>query len=202
MLVPTATPVAKPLALMVAAVLDAQVTVASCATLAAVPSVITPLAVNCVVLPTVTDAGLGAIDKLANTAALTVKVTVLDGTPAILAVMVVVPTPTLDTLPAAFTVATAGLLDVQVTAPETSAVVPSEYVAIVMKVAGNPFATDAVVLDTVSETTTATVTFNAAVGELIPARLAVTVVLPTATPVATPVAAILAVAGVAVVQVT
>lgn len=204
LVVPAATPVAKPLALMVAvaAVLDAQVSVASCAALAVVPSVIRPLAVNCVVLPTVTAAGLGAMDKVANTAALTVNVIVLDGTPAMLAVMVVVPTATLDTPPVALTVATAGLLDAHVTAPETSAVVPSEYVAVVMNVAGKPLGTDAVVLDTLNEVITATVTFNAAVGEVIPASDAVTVVLPTATPVATPVAAMLAVAGAAAVQVT
>jgi hypothetical protein len=132
-LVPVATAVAKPAVapeatmVAVAGVAEAQVTwlVRFCVVL--LENV--PVAVNCWVNPAAIlgNAGVTAIDV--NVAAVTVTVAVPTTVP-LVAVMALLPAARPDTNPVPDTVAAAGVADAQVTVPERSLLVLSEYVPV------------------------------------------------------------------------
>ena len=76
--------------------------------------------------PFATVAGDGVMAMAVNSGAVTVKVALLEVTPLADAVMVVLPCAKLVAMPVEFNVATAVLLDAQLTEPETLADTPSE----------------------------------------------------------------------------
>lgn len=90
-------------------------------------------------------------------------------------------------MPLVFSVLTAVLLEVQITAPETLPVVPSEYVPVAVNVTDLPFGVEGARGLMLIPFNTAAVTDRLAAGEAIPFAKAKTVVTPTPTPVATPV---------------
>lgn len=122
---PALTPVAKPVPSIVPTPgsLDVQ---ASAPKVAAVPSVKVPVALYCFVLPCKMQPVNGMIERVASCGALTVRVALLEVTPFIEAVMVVLPCAKVEAMPLAFSVATVVSLDAQVTDPETLPVLPSE----------------------------------------------------------------------------
>ena len=122
---PTAKPLANPAELTVArdVLPDAQVIVPK---VAAVPSVMMPLAVNCCVLPINTLGAVGVMEMEANTGTVTVKVALLEVMPFVEAVTVVLPCASVEAMPLAFSVATVTLLDAQVTDPDTLPELPSK----------------------------------------------------------------------------
>lgn len=115
---PTAKPLANPAELTVArdVLPDAQVSVPK---VAAVPSVMMPLAVNCCVLPINTLGAVGVMEREANTGAVTVKVAVLEVMPLAVAVTTATPCDKVLAMPLVFRVATPVLLDAHVTEPDT-----------------------------------------------------------------------------------
>jgi hypothetical protein len=125
LVVPAATPVATPLALIVAvAVLD-DVHVTPVVNAAVVPLLYVPVAVYCCVSPAamLTVVGVTAID--CSTAAVTVSVTPALVIPPDVAVILVVPAATPVATPLALIVAVAVLDDVHVTPVVNVCVVPS-----------------------------------------------------------------------------
>ncbi len=185
LVVPAVSAVANPVPLILATGVLPDVQV-SAPNVAAVPSVNVPLAENCCVVPTYALADKGVMESDANAGAVTVKV-VLAVTPFSDAVMVELPCAKLDAMPLVFIVLTAVLLGVQITAPETLPVVPSEYVPVAVNVTDLPFGVEGARGLMLIPVNTAAVTDRLATGEVIPFADAAIVVLPTATPVATPV---------------
>lgn len=117
--------------------------------------------------------------------------------------MLVPPLLTPVAMPLALTVATAALLELQVTEPETSPMVVSEKVPLAVKVKVAPRTMMAVGGVSAMLETVAVVTVTLSTGEVIPFKEAVMVVVPGATGVTTPVpAATVAVAGLADTQIT
>lgn len=84
-----------------------------------------PVAVSGVVCPAVTDAVAGVMAMAVKAAGVTVSVTLVAEIPFSDAPTVLVPCASVLATPLALTVATAVLLDVQVTEPDTLPVVPS-----------------------------------------------------------------------------
>lgn len=155
-------------------------------TFAVVASVYVPVAMKLVVKPALTVVTDGLIAIAVNMGAVTVKVALLEVTPPTDAEIFDVPTANEEAMPLALSVATAVLLDVQITAPETLPVVPSEYVPVAENVTGLPFGVEGTRGLMLIPVNTAVVTDRLAAGEVTPFADAVIVVLPTATPVATP----------------
>ena len=126
LLVPVFTAVAKPLGLIVATdgVPEAHVTWLVRSIIE--PSEKVPVAVNCCVSPLGTDGFTGATAIVCNVAAVTVSVSAAEVTPSKLAVMLLVPTPTPVARPAALTVATDIVAELQVTWLVMSCWLPSE----------------------------------------------------------------------------
>lgn len=84
------------------------------------------MAVKAVVKPFATAAVAGATAIAVNAGAVTVKLALLEAMPFADALIIVLPCAKVDAMPLTFSVATAVLLDTQVTAPETLPVLPSE----------------------------------------------------------------------------
>lgn len=145
-----------------------------------------PVAVKLFVDPMVTHAVLDVMKMAVNTGAVTVKVTLLAVMPLDDAVTVVLPCANVKAV-LEYIVATAVSLDDQITDPETSPVVPSEYVPVAVNVTGVPLGVDGVMGLMLSPVITAAGTVRMVEGEVMPLSKAVTVVVPAATPVATPV---------------
>jgi hypothetical protein len=117
--------------------------------------------------------------------------------------MLVPPLLTPVAMPLALTVATAALLELQVTEPEMSPMVVSEKVPLAVNVKVAPRTMMAASGVSAMLETVAVVTVTLSTGEVIPFKDAVMVVVPGATGVTTPVpAATVAVAGLADVQTT
>ena len=113
--------------------------------------------------PFAIDAVVGAIATASTTAAVTVRVAV-PLLPPNDAVIVDVPVPAANALPADGIVATANTLDVHVADAVTFAVVRSEYVAVAVNPCVRPFAMLAVAGATTTVSTTAGVTVSVVVG--------------------------------------
>ena len=137
--------------------------------------------------PLATEAVVGLIAIAVNSGAVTVKVALFEVMPLADAETVVLPCARLEAIPLTLSVATAVLLDVQVTDPETLPVVPSEYVPVAVNVTGVPCGVDGIAGLMLIPVITAVVTVRLTAGEVMPLEEAVTVVLPIAKPVATPV---------------
>ena len=147
-----------------------------------------PVAVKLVVNPAPTEAAVGLMEIEVNVGAETVNDALLDVMPLAEAVTVVIPCAKLDATPLELMVATAVLLDVQLTAPDTLPIVPSEYAAVAVKVTGFPLGVDGANGMMLIRVRTADVTDKLAEGAVMPLADAVIVALPTVMPVATPVA--------------
>jgi len=162
------------------------------------------VAVNCCEPPVVTvgAAGVTEIAEIVFVPAVTVKEALAVMPPAA-ALMVAVPAATAVAKPVASTLATAGLLEVQVTFDTSAPVDPSLYTAFAVNCCVAPTAIDAGVGTTeIDFTVTApavTLTWSEPVT---PSNDAVTIELPAVTPVITPVLLIFAVAELEDVQVT
>src|SRR6266850_2283369 len=111
---PTATPVATPAAVMVAAAVLLELQVTEAVRFCVLPSVYVPVAVYACVRPLAIDALAGVTARETNCGAVTVR-PVEPFTAPELAWMVVLPTATPVATPAAVTVAAAVLLELQVT---------------------------------------------------------------------------------------
>ena len=112
--VPTATAVAKPVALMVAAAGVAELQVAVAVRFCVVPLVKVPVAVNCCVAPAAIDGLAGVTATETSVAAVTVKVVDPEMLPDA-ALIEEVPTATPVASPPAVTVAVAGVAELHVT---------------------------------------------------------------------------------------
>src|SRR5579859_935482 len=200
--VPAATPVARPVAeiVAVAVVPEFQVTVADMSD--EVPSLNVPVAVNCCVAPTFKCAGVAGVTAI-EVREKTVSVTAgVDVTPACDAVICVVPAATPVARPVAEIVAVAVVPEFQVTVADMSDEVPSLNVPVAVNCCVAPtFKCAGVAGVTAIEVREKTVSVTAGV-DVTPACDAVICVVPAATPVARPVAEIVAVAVVPEFQVT
>ncbi len=192
LLVPTATPVANPAAVMVAAAVFDEFQVTCAVTFGRQLSLYVPVAVNCCVRPfaIVGFAGVTAID--CSVAAVTVSTSTGEVTPLRLAVMLLVPTATPVANPAAVMVAAAVFDEFQVTCAVTFAVEVSLYVPVAVNCCVNPFASVGLAGVTAIDCSVAAVTVSTSTGEVTPLRLAVMLLVPTATPVANPAAVMVA----------
>ncbi len=93
---------------------------------AVLASVYVPMAVKLAISPFATEALFGLIEIAVNAASVTVNVALFDAKPLAEALTVVVPLVLEVKTPLPFIVATAVLVDVQITDPEASDELPSE----------------------------------------------------------------------------
>src|SRR6266581_1060814 len=193
---PLATPVTRPPVdtAATAGALDAQVISRPDS---GIPFASSSVAVSCAVCPTwmPTDTGLTLTDATGTRFTVTAALPVF---PSLVAVIVTAPAPAPVTSPVAVTVATAGVLDAQVTdRPKSTLPAASFSVAVSCTVA--PTSTTAVAG---LITTDATGTFATLIvaDALCPSLVAVIVAAPAATPVTSPVADTVAIAGFALAQ--
>src|ERR1019366_2589416 len=199
-LVPTATPLARPPAVMVAVVVvpDAQVTeaVRFCVLL----SLYVPVAVNCCVAPLAIEgfAGVTAID--CSVAGVTVNTVEPLIAPEV-ALIVLVPTATPLARPPAVMVAVVVVPDAQVTEAVRFCVLLSLYVPVAVNCCVAPLAIEGFAGVTAIDCSVAGVTVNT-VEPLIAPEVALIVLVPTATPLARPPAAMVATVVVPDAQVT
>jgi hypothetical protein len=185
-LVPAATPVARPLELIVATELVAEAQVAVEVTIPIEPSLYDAVAVNCSVSVVYVLALGGDTAMEVTVLACTVRVTPALVTPLRAAVTTLEPPATPVASPLELTVATDWVADVQVAVELTFAVEPSLYVAVAVNCWVAPTRIVALEGDTAMEVRAAA-TLRVAL-PLIPLRVADTVVEPASIPFANPLA--------------
>jgi hypothetical protein len=190
--VPAATPVARPPAAMVAAAVldDAQVAVE--VRFCVEPSVYVPVAVNGCVSPLAT-LGLAGVTAMETSAGVSTVSPVLPVTPPDVAEIVDVPTATVVARPPAAIVAAFTLVDAQVAEAVRSSVEPSVYVPMAVNCCVSPAATTGFAGVTAMETSAAGVTVSVVLPVMLP-EVAEMVGVPAAWVVARPPAAIVAAA--------
>ena len=198
--VPTATPWARPVALIVALAVVPEAQVTAPVRSRCEPSLYVPVAVNCWVSPAAIEGLAGVTAMLCNVAEVTVSTVEPLMLPSV-ALIVDVPTATPVARPVAPTVAVAGVPEAQVTDPVRSAVELSEYVPVATNCWVSPAAIDGLAGVTAMLCNAAAVTVNT-VEPLMSPTVALTLEVPTATPWARPVAPIVATELVADAQVT
>src|SRR6266581_3376693 len=195
---PLATPVTRPPVdtAATAGALDAQVISRPDS---GIPFASSSVAVSCAVCPTwmPTDTGLTLTDATGTRFTVTAALPVF---PSLVAVIVTAPAPAPVTSPVAVTVATAGVLDAQVT-DRPDSTLPAASFSVVVSCRVAPTSTTAV---TGLITTDATGTFATLIvaDALCPSLVAVIVAAPAATPVTSPVVETMAIPGFEFVQVT
>jgi hypothetical protein len=171
--------------------------------LAVLPSEYVPMADRLTFVPLGSVVEAGVMVMLPSVAAMTVMLAVFEVMPFNAALTVVIPTAAPTRLPVlAPIVAVNGSAEDQMTCDVTSAVVPSEYVPVAVRLVLAPLASVAPAV-MVMLFSTAAVTVTLATGDMMPFKDALTAAEPTATPVTVPVLApTVAVAGETDVQVT
>ena len=185
---PIATPVARPLAPIVATELVAEAQVTEPVMTAVELSEYVPVATNCWVSPAAIDGFTGVTAMLCNVAAVTVS-TVEPLTPPSVALMLDVPTATPWARPVvAPIVAVPGIADAQLTEPVMTAVVASEYVPVATNCWVAPAAIDGLAGVTAMLCRLAAVTLRT-VEPLMRPSVALMLDVPAATPWARPVVA-------------
>lgn len=184
--VPAPTPVAIPVALTAAADRFEDDHVAELVSVCVVPSLKVPVAVNWSVVPLAID-DFGAVIVIdCSTAAVTVRVMVLELTPACEALTFVDPTPVAVASPAAFMDATAELEELHTADWLMSCEVPSLNLPVAVNGSVKPLATEEAPALIVIDCSVAAVTASANKLDETPLRLALTLVEPCALPLASP----------------
>jgi hypothetical protein len=189
---PTPAPVASPVALIVATVVDDEPHVAVFVRFCALPSLKVPVAVNCCVAPFAIDGAAGVTVIDCSVAAVPVSVAVFEVTPFIVAVMLVEPMPVTVASPVAAIVAAAVFDEVHVTCVVKFCVVLSLKVPTALYCCVCPFATVADVGVIAIDCSVAAVTVSVAELLVTAPDVALIVALPTPAPVASPVVLIVA----------
>jgi hypothetical protein len=198
--VPTATAVASPAALMVAVAGVPEAHVTLVVMFCVVPLLSVPVAVNCRVSPAAIDKVAGVTAMETKVGGVTVRVVEPEMFPEV-AVIVVAPAATAVASPAVLIVAAAGVLEFHVALEVRFSVVPLLSVPVAVNCRVSPVASEELAGVTAMDTKVAAVAVSPVDPWMLP-EVAVMVVVPGATAVASPAALIVAAAGVLEAHVT